>query len=77
MAGYSARRYIAALDIVNTLVEEGFEPDQHMLKTFFNGVSKSPYVPRTKRLRISKAPAGSEEPTLLLYMRKSLVRKVG
>jgi len=74
LAGYSVRRYIAGLDIANKLIEEGFEPDEKMLEAFFRYISISPYVPKTKRLRISKAPSGSEEPPLLGYMRKSLER---
>ena len=73
LAGYSARRYIAGLDIGNMLAEEGFEPDEQMLKAFFNHNSRSPYVPNTRRLRISKVENG-EEPPLLVYMRKSLMR---
>ena len=71
LASYSAKRYIAALDIGQRLAQEGFEQD--MLDAFFRYCSKSPYVPGTRRQRISKAQKPCQEPPLLITMRKSLI----
>ena len=74
LAGYSAKRYVAGLDIGRKLRDEGFTPDKEMLRIFFRHVSKSPYVPGTKRKRISQAGAGCKESPLLKEMRNTLVR---
>ncbi len=72
LAGYSAKRYIAALDVGRTLVEEGFTPGSHMLTIFFTYVAKSPYVPNTERKRISQIQGPHEDPPLLTCMRRTL-----
>jgi len=74
LAGYSAKRYIAALDVARTLKEEGFAPDEKMLSAFFRYRSVSPYVPGFERRRISQIRAGHPEPPLLKKMRGSLRR---
>jgi len=74
LAGYSAKRYLAAFDIGRQLEREGFPQDERMLNSFLIYYSKSPYVPDTKRKRISQIPNG-KEPPLLKAMRKRLMKK--
>jgi len=69
-AGYSAKRYLAGLDIARTLKNEGIPMDERMLGAYMTYISKSPYVPGT-RLRISKF-TGGEEPPLMTVLRKRL-----
>ncbi len=71
LVGYSAKRYIAAFDIGRQLEREGFPQDDRMLKAFFLYSKKSPYVPDTKRKRISQI-SSDKEPPLLKAMRKRL-----
>ena len=73
LASYSAKRYLTAFDIGRQLEKEGFPQDDKMLKTFFSYHIKSPYVPDTKRKRISQA-VSDKEPPLLEAMRKRLER---
>ncbi len=73
LAGYSARRYLAAFDIGRQLESEGFTQDERMLKAFFSYPGKSPYVPNTKRKRISQF-VSDKEPPLLKAMRRRLER---
>ncbi|HLC57575.1 MAG TPA: hypothetical protein VJH95_03315, partial [Candidatus Nanoarchaeia archaeon] len=70
-AGYSAKRYLAAFDIGRQLGREGFPWDERMLNAFFSYSRKSPYVPDTKRKRVSQF-ASDKEPPLLKAMRKKL-----
>jgi hypothetical protein len=72
LAGYSAKRYIAGLDVRKALEKEGFRPDKEMLAAYFCYIGKSPYVPRSKRKRISQLPGSAKEPPLLKAMRKRL-----
>ena len=72
LAGYSAKRYIAGLDVGRQLAKEGLVTDEGMLDAYFSFVSKSPYVPGFKRKRISQAVG--REPPLLKAMRKKLTR---
>ena len=74
LAGYSAKRYLAAFDIGRQLESEGFSQDERMLKAFFSYSVKSPYVPDTKRKRISQV-VSDKEPPLLKAMRKRLERQ--
>jgi len=74
LAGYSQKRYIAGFDVGRTLAKEGFKPDKEMVGIFFRHLSKSPYVPGTKRKRPSEIGPGFKEPPLMKAMRKSLVR---
>jgi len=69
----SAKRYLAAFDIGRQLGREGFPQDERMLKAFFSYSTKSPYVPDTKRKRISQS-VSNKEPPLLRAMRKKLER---
>ena len=71
LTSYSAKRYLAALDIARELEAEGFSQDIIMLRAFFSNYSKSPYVPKTNRKRISQVENG-EQPPLLKAMRKYL-----
>jgi len=73
LAGYSAKRYLAAFDIGRQLESEGFLQDGRMLKAFFSCFGKSPYVPDTKRKRVSQV-VSDKEPLLLKAMRKRLER---
>jgi len=73
LAGYSAKRYLAAFDVGRQLKREGFSQDRSMLKAFFSYFSKSPYVPDFNRKRISQV-ASDKEPPLLKAMRKRLER---
>ncbi len=72
-AGYSARRYIAGLDVARALYQEGFAWNETMQKAYFLNISKSPYVPGTLKQRVSHV-AQYTEPPLLIAMRKYLMR---
>jgi len=74
LASCSARRYLAGLDVGRKLAKEGILPDKEMLRIFLQYAMRSPYVPGTKRLRISQTKPGSPEPPLLKAMRKSLAK---
>ena len=71
LAGYSAKRYLAAFDIGRQLEREGFVQDDKMLGAFFSLYMKSPYVPGFKRKRISQV-ISDKDPPLLMAMRKRL-----
>ena len=71
LAGYSAKRYLAAFDIGRQLAREGFQQDENMLAAFLSYCGKSPYVPRSDKRRISQVP-DHQEPPLLTAMRKRL-----
>ncbi len=71
-ASYAVKRYAAGLDVGRELSKQGFKPDKDMLDAYFRHIVESPYVPRTRRRRISQCPAGSPEPPLLKKMRASL-----
>ena len=73
LASYSARRYIAGLDIARALEKEGLPMDQNMLSAYLSYFPQSPYVPGTT-LRISQAPEG-EEPPLMIRLKKKLRSK--
>jgi len=73
LSSYSAKRYLAVLDVARTLNQEGFEMNGQMRELSINYCWVSPYVPGTKRKRISQVPDG-EEPPLLTKLRKSLRR---
>src|SRR3989344_5653567 len=60
LADYSAKRYLAAFDIGRQLEREGFPQDNRMLEAFFLYYIKSPYVPDTKRKRISQVSSDKE-----------------
>src|SRR3989344_2133004 len=74
-AGYSAKRYLAAIDIGRKLHAQG-QPPELLFRAFSAYYGKSPYVPGT-RLRISKI-AEYEKPPLMIamenYNKKPLVR---
>ena len=74
LASYSARRYLAGLDVARALRTEGYVNGEQLLHTFFNYVSKSPYVPGTAKRRISQVENPIKEPPLMTAMRKSLER---
>ena len=74
LAGYSAKRYLAAIDIGRELRKEGISDNVRITCIWFSYPSKSPYVPDTKRLRIAQAAKRgiNGEPTLMTVMRKRL-----
>ena len=72
LASYSAKRYLAGIDVARTLAAEGFEWNEIMLKAFLCYYTKSPYVPGTDRQRISHVPNAEQEPPLLKKMRSYL-----
>ncbi len=55
LAGYSAKRYLAAIDIGRELRKEGISDNVGITCVWFSYYGKSPYVPDTKRLRIAQA----------------------
>lgn len=71
-ASYSAKRYLAGIDIGRRLWREGYPNEKMLQKAFLNNVSKSPYVPRTKHQRISDQFQYQQEPPLLTAMRRYL-----
>ena len=71
LASYSAKRYLAGLDICRTLHQEGFSWDETMLRAYFSNITKSPYVPGSKKERISHVE-NYQEPPLMIAMRKYL-----
>jgi len=73
LAGYSAKRYLAAFDIGRQLEKEGFPQDERMLKAFFSYFGKSPYIPDSNRKRISQV-VSDKEPSLLKAMRQMLTK---
>ena len=75
LAGYSAKRYLAAFDIGRQLEREGFVQDEKMLEAFLLYCNKSPYVPGTSRKRISQV-VSDKKPPLLIAMRKRLAKNV-
>ncbi len=74
LAGYSAKRYLAAIDIGRELRKEGISDNVRITCIWFSYPGKSPYVPDTKRLRIAQAAKRgiNGEPTLMTVMRKRL-----
>lgn len=70
LAGNSAKRYLAALDIGRNLEAEGFTREE-IFNSFIKNYIKSPYVPNTDRKRISQTIDGPE-PQLLTVMRRRL-----
>jgi hypothetical protein len=70
LAGYSARRYLAAIDIGRTLVQQGYEKSS-IFDLFFKYFRSSPYVPHTERKRISQIK-NYTEPPLLIKMKQAL-----
>ena len=73
LAGYSAKRYLAAIDIGRELHGKGYAA-KDIISAFFCYPAKSPYVPETKKLRISHVE-NYEKPPLMIAMEKYLARK--
>ena len=73
-ASYSAKRYLAAVDIGRELRKEGISDNLKITRAWFSYPSKSPYVPYTKRLRVAQAAKRgmNGEPPLMTAMRKKL-----
>ncbi len=73
LAGYSAKRYLAAIDIGRELRKEGINSDK-ILSAWPSYYAKSPYVPDTNRLSITKAAKRgiNGEPPLMTAMRNKL-----
>ncbi len=77
LAGYSVKRYVAGIAVAKALKREMEEKaiivkDEEMLRIFFSNISKSPYVPGTKKMRFRAV--GQPEPQLMKAMRKSLLK---
>ena len=74
LASYSAKRYLAAVDIGRELRKECIYDKSNIARAWFSYPSKSPYVPDTKRLRIAQAAKRgiNGEPPLMTAMRKRL-----
>lgn len=74
LAGYSAKRYLAVIDVFRHLdgTLDGI-PRERMVDWWLRNSTKSPYVPGTKRERISHvAKQGiAAEPDLMIALRKS------
>ncbi len=74
LAGYSAKRYLAAIDVGRNLSREGMANGSEMRDAWFSLYSKSPYVPDTKRQRLSQVrrldPQDTREPPLMWALRK-------
>lgn len=74
LAGYSAKRYIAGLDVARALHKEAFPFNETMLFAYFSNIGKSPYIPDSKRERISHVD-NYQEPPLMTVMRKYLINR--
>ena len=76
LAGYSAKRYIAAVDMVRHLRTENALDDDTTIKMCLGTYpALSPYVPDTDKLRITQALRKgeyNEEPPLMKALRKSI-----
>jgi hypothetical protein len=79
LAGYSAKRHLAALDIGRALAKESLPNDQTMRDIWLKSYSsKSPYVPETNRLRISRARRlgiCNGEPPLMPILRNRMIKQ--
>ena len=75
LAGYSAKRYLAMIDVVMHLRTEGELSDSRAVDLCRSYFSKSPYVPGNYRLRVTQAlKRGNyyEDPPLMVTLRKSM-----
>ncbi len=80
LASYSAKRYLAAIDIGRELRKEGLHNDSAMVDVWLKNDIKSPYVPGTKRLRISQARETgvydeASPPPLMAVLRRGVERR--
>lgn len=72
-AGYSARRYVAAMDVARRLNREGIS-NEALFDSWKIYISWSPYVPGTNRLSMTQAEKSgkpNEEPPLMKMLRKT------
>ncbi len=67
LAGYSAKRSLAVIDIGRSLVREGYNPEK-MMEVYFGYCSLSPYLPGRKRISQAAGP----EPPMMKVMRRRL-----
>ena len=75
LAGYSAKRYLAVIDVVMHLRTEGELSDSRAVGLCLSYPSKSPYVPGTDRLRVTQALKRGDydaDPPLMVTLRKSM-----
>ena len=75
LAGYSAKRYLAMIDIVMHLRTEGELSDRDAVRLCLSYCSKSPYVPGNYRLRVTQALKRGDydaDPPLMVTLRKSM-----
>jgi len=73
MAGYSKRRYLAAIDIGRHLARNNY-CQEDILPAFLAYYSTSPYVPSTRKERISHVE-NYEKPPLMVAMEKYCKRR--
>ena len=71
LAGYSAKRSLAVIDIGRSLIREGYNPEK-MMDVYFACCSISPYLPGRKRISQAAGP----EPPMMKVMRRKL-QKLG
>ena len=75
LAGCSAKRYLAVIDIVMHLRTEGKLSDSDAVRLCLSYYSKSPYVPGNDRLRVTQALKRGNydaDPPLMVKLRKSM-----
>ena len=75
LAGYSAKRYLAMIDIVMHLRTEGELNDSRAVDRCLSYVGKSPYVPGTDILRVTQALKRGNydaDPPLMVTLRNSM-----
>ena len=74
LAGYSAKRYLAVIDVFRQLDNEFTDvPREHLVDWWLRNCTTSPYVPGMKRERVSHAieKGNTEEPALMKALRRS------
>ena len=77
LASYSAKRYLAAIDVGRHLKREGNYNTEEMLAAWFGLASKSPYVPgmgRTSLTQVLRKNNCTTEPPLMGALRKKIQR---
>ena len=73
LAGYSAKRYLAGIDISREFVRQGHNPET-IRTLYFTYISLSPYIPHTNKKRISQV-TNYTEPPLMTALRKRLEKE--
>src|SRR3989338_6157485 len=73
LAGYSAKRYLAGIDISREFVRQGHNPET-IRTLYFTYISLSPYIPHTNKKRISQV-TNYAEPPLMTALKKRLEKE--